>query len=147
MLAAVTDTGTRFEALGGEFALRAIIDDFVERLFADTMIGFFFARASKDRIKQKEFEHAAAWLGAPIAYTGKPLREAHAKHPIMGGQFARRRALLERTLRDHGLDETLIADWLAHQDSLRDQVTQDAPDECNDARAAERARTRNEEER
>lgn len=122
---------SNFERLGGEARLRAIIDDFVERAFGDMMIGFFFRSASKARVKEKEYEHAAQWLGADVQYTGRPLRDAHGKHPIMGGQFNRRRRLLEQTLRDHGVDEVLISQWLAHQDSLRGEITQDALGQCN----------------
>ena len=39
---------SHFDEIGGEPVLRAIIDDFVERVFGDTMIGFLFARASKN---------------------------------------------------------------------------------------------------
>ena len=49
-----------FDQLGGEPKLRAIIDDFVERLFADPMIGFFFRKSSKERIKAKEYEFTGA---------------------------------------------------------------------------------------
>jgi hemoglobin len=76
---------TFYDQLGGEAALRAIIDDFVERVFADTMIGFFFRDVPIKRIKELEFQHAAELLGGPVPYKGRPLREAHAKHPIMGG--------------------------------------------------------------
>ena len=73
---------TLFDDLGGEPVLRRIIDRFVDRVFDDVMIGFFFRNARKERIKQKEYEHAAQHLGAPIAYTGRPLDEAHRAHPI-----------------------------------------------------------------
>ncbi|MDB4991238.1 MAG: Bacterial-like globin, partial [Myxococcaceae bacterium] len=43
---------TYFDELGGELALRSLIDEFVERVFADTMIGFLFARANKERVKR-----------------------------------------------------------------------------------------------
>ncbi|MET0286954.1 MAG: group 1 truncated hemoglobin [Polyangiales bacterium] len=121
---------TYFEQLGGEPVLRGIIDEFVDRIFADTMIGFFFQRANKERTKRFEYEHAAAFLGAAIAYGGRDLREAHKKHPIMGGQFARRRRILESTLEKHGVPADIRAAWLAHQDSLRDEVTADPEGEC-----------------
>ena len=51
---------TYFEQIGGEPALRAIIDAFVERTFADTMIGFFFQHANKERIKRFEYADSVA---------------------------------------------------------------------------------------
>jgi hypothetical protein len=35
----------------------------VDRTFDDMMIGFFFARASRERVKEFEYQHAAAFLG------------------------------------------------------------------------------------
>jgi hemoglobin len=132
---------TYFEEIGGEFALRAIIDEFVERVCEDTMIGFLFARVNRERLKRMEYEHAAAFLGGGVAYTGRDLREAHRRHPIMGGHFGRRRQLLKNTLQRRQVPPHVVDAWLAHQDALRDQVTGDQLTECNDARAAARVET------
>jgi hemoglobin len=122
---------TYFEELGGEAFVSAIIDDFVERIFADTMIGYLFARASKERVKRFEYEHAAEFLGAQVTYSGRPLRDAHGKHPIMGGHFGRRRQLLKNTLEAHRVPAHIVAAWLAHQDALKDEVTSDPVGQCN----------------
>jgi len=121
-----------YDELGGEAALRAVIDDFVDRMFGDLMIGFLFRNADRVRIKEMEFQHAAAHLGGPVQYGGQPLRQAHAKHRIMGGQFARRRELLRRTLQDHHAPEHVIAAWIAHTESLRAEVTSDPDGQCID---------------
>lgn len=126
-----------FEQVGGEFGVRAIIDEFVERVCADTMIGFFFARVDRPRLKQLEYEHAARFLGADIPYTGRELSAAHRRHPILGGHFARRRAILQQTLQRHRVPPALIEAWLAHQDALRGEVTQDDLTECTDTRYTE----------
>ena len=122
---------THFEQIG-EFKLRAIIDDFVERTVADTMIGFFFARVDRARLKRMEYEHAARFLGADIPYTGRAIEDAHRRHPILGGHFARRRQILKQTLERHGNPPPLVEAWLAHQDALREQVTRDEITQCND---------------
>lgn len=114
----------------GAAELRAIIDDFVDRMFDDLMIGFFFRRASRERIKEMEYQHAAEHLGGPVSYGGRPLREAHAPHRIMGGHFARRSKILSDVLVAHGVPEDIRAEWLAHVESLRHQVTSDRGSEC-----------------
>jgi hemoglobin len=126
----VLEEQTPFEALGGEPALRAIIDDFVGRIFADMMIGFFFRNSDQRRIAELEYQHAAEHLGGPVKYRGKPLGQAHGPHRIMGGQFNRRREILRRTLADHGAPERVVTAWLAHNDSLRGEITGDRSDEC-----------------
>lgn len=121
---------TAFDRIGGEPALRAIIDEFVDRMFDDVMIGFFFRRVSRERIKEMEYQHAAEHLGGPVVYRGRPIREAHAPHRIMGGQFARRTKILSDVLEKHGVPEDIRSAWLAHVESLRDQVTSDRGSEC-----------------
>lgn len=113
---------TDFERVGGAEGLRAIIDDFCARVFRDVMIGFLFDGKNQRRIVEMEYRHAAEHLGGPIAYTGRSMREAHARSPIMGGMFLRRRKILENTLHDHHVDADVIARWLAVVDSLRAQV-------------------------
>lgn len=127
-----------FEELGGEPALRRIIDRFVDRVFDDVMIGFFFRNASRERIKDKEYEFAARHLGADIAYTGKPIAEAHAAHPIMGGQFMRRLQILKQTLEEEGVPEHIREHWLSHTEKLRSLVTRDAGGRCDPDAALER---------
>lgn len=121
---------TLFDELGGEPALRAVIDDFVGRVFGDMMIGFFFRNADRRRIAELEYQHAAEHLGGPVKYRGKPLAQAHRPHRIMGGQFNRRRELLKKTLVDHGAPERVIAAWLAHNETLRGEITGDRSGEC-----------------
>ena len=119
-----------FTRIGGEAALRAIIDDFVGRVFDDAMIGFFFRNASRDRLREMEYQHAAEHLGGGVTYQGRPLRAAHAPHRIMGGQFERRTKILSDVLIAHGVDDEVRGRWLAHTESLRDQITGDAGSEC-----------------
>jgi truncated hemoglobin YjbI len=121
-----------FEQLGGEPGLRAIVDDFVDRVVDDIMIGFMFRAVNRRRLKELEYQHAAEHLGGAVHYTGRPLRQAHAQHRIMGGQFARRRELLRKTLVDHNAPQAVIDAWLAHTDSLRSLVTTDSEGECTD---------------
>ena len=123
---------THFERIGGEPKLRAIIDDFVDRIFDDIMIGFFFRNVDRRRLKELEFQHAAEHLGGPVRYGGRPLKQAHAAHRIMGGQFARRKEVLRQTLVAHGVAPEIIDAWLAHTESLRLQVTSDPDGQCTD---------------
>lgn len=126
-----------FEKLGGEPALRAIIDRFVDRVMDDMMIGFLFARVNRARLKQLEYEFAATHLGAEVPYTGRPLDVAHERHPILGGQFNRRLKILERTLAELKAPPDVAERWLAHNEALRPLITQDASSECDPTRAAE----------
>ena len=122
---------TLFAQLGGEVKLRAIIDDFIDRVFADRMIGFFFRNADRGRIKELEYQLAAVFLGAPIVYEGRPLAKVHVNHPIMGGHFARRRQILKETLEFHQVSEGIIAALLNHTEALRSQITAETGSGCD----------------
>ena len=121
---------TLYEELGGEDKLRQIISDFVDRVYGDTMIGFFFRGVDPVRIKELEFQHAAVFLGANLRYEGRPLPAAHKKHRIMGGQFARRKRILQEVLAAHGVVAHIASAWLAHTESLRAAVTRDGVGVC-----------------
>lgn len=133
---------TLYEELGGEAKLRQIIDTFIDRVFEDRMIGFFFRHADKNRIKEMEFQLTARFLGADVEYKGRPLDEAHARHPIMGGQFARRLQLLKETLKEHGVPKHIQDAWIEHTESLRSLITRDAGSDCDPMLAREKARSR-----
>src|SRR5512145_2628034 len=122
---------TPFEQLGGEIRLRRIVSDFIDRVFADRMIGFFFRQADKERIKEMEYQLAAEFLGGAVKYQGRPLDQVHRKHPIMGGHFARRKQILKETLEFHAVPESLKAAWLQHTEELRPLITAQAGSECD----------------
>lgn len=123
---------TPFEQLGGESDLRVIIDQFVDRMFDDIMIGFFFARADRDRIKRFEYQHAAEFLGADVQYEGRALRTAHGPHAIRGGHFERRKTILRKVLQENGVDDDIVSAWMTYIESLRAQITADPGSECRD---------------
>ena len=119
-----------FDKIGGD-ALRAVITDFYGRIFRDVMIGFMFQGKDRQHLIDREWELAAALLGAPgVTYTGRPMRTAHAQHSIFGGQFERRLQLLRETLADHAVDPAVQQAWIDHTLSLRDQITRDRGSEC-----------------
>ena len=128
-----------FERLGGEPKLKEIVDSFIDRVFADRMIGFFFRNADRARIKELEYQLAAECLGADVKYTGRPLGQIHANHPIMGGQFERRRQILKETLESFQVAEEIKLTLLDHTDRLRHLITPETGSECDPIAARRRA--------
>ena len=131
-----------FKQLGGESQLRAIINTFIDRVFEDWMIGFFFRNADRARIKEMEYQLAAGFLGAEIQYQGRPLGKVHANHPIMGGHFARRRQILKETLECYQVSKEIQTVWLNHTDSLRPLITPEPGSACDPVAARERVSRR-----
>ena len=132
---------TFFEQLGGEQELRTIVDAFIDRVFDDRMIGFFFRNADKQRIKDLEYQLTAHFLGAEVEYQGRPLDQVHAKHPIMGGHFARRRQILKDTLDLYHVPEPIKEAWLTHTDALRPLITPQKDSECDPNALAQKVKS------
>ena len=125
---------TPFQELGGEPVLRTIVRVFVERMLADPMIGFFFRKVDPERLIEMEYQFTARFLGAPVEYTGRTIRDAHGRHPIMGGQFDRRRRILEEVIDEYGVQPEVKRAWLQHVDDLRPLVTRDGAGECDETK-------------
>jgi len=125
---------TDYERVGEE-RLRAIIDDFVARTTSDMMIGYLFRDVDPARLAKHEFQFTARAMGARIRYEGRSIGAAHAKHTIMGGQFARRSWLLRQTLVEHAVADDIVERLSAHMDRLRPLVTAQPDSACNSGSA------------
>lgn len=133
-MAVIDELGSREDALA---RLRVVIEDFYSRMVDDVMIGFLFAGKDRARLVEKETEFTARLLGADVPYTGRAIREAHARSPILGGHFERRLQILRDTLEAHRLPFHVQWEWIEHTIRLRPQVTTDRGSECNDIRPPE----------
>ena len=111
------------EEVGGEERLREIVHDFYERVFADPMIGFFFANSDLDDIVDAQVQYVRARLGDErVTYTGEPIRRAHLEHPILSGHFDRRHTILVETLDDYEVPEHVREAWIELEQRLRELV-------------------------
>lgn len=127
--------GSLLEQMGGPELLREVVDDFVDRMIADAMIGFHFRGVDPVRLKVLEAQFAAVALGSSEPYEGRPVRTTHARHPISGGQFSRRKEILRQTLHDHGVAVEVATAWLDHTERLRGAVVRGPQDRCGSAGA------------
>ena len=67
-----------YDAIGGEPALAAVVDDFYTRVTGDPELARFFAGTNMAKLKGRQVEFFAAALGGgPHAYTGATMRDAH----------------------------------------------------------------------
>ena len=78
-----------YEAIGGEPALVAVVDDFYVRVLADPQLAGFFAGTNMPKLKGRQVEFFAAALGGPDAYQGVGMREVHAGRGISQADFDR----------------------------------------------------------
>ena len=76
-----------YERLGGEAAIKAVVDEFVANVGADTRINHFFANANLDRLKGHLVNQIGQASGGPQQYTGRDMKTAHAGMGIDGPAF------------------------------------------------------------
>ena len=113
---------TPYEAIGGESAVRAVLQALYDRLFVDPMVGFLFAGKDKAHIVEQQLAFTCRFLGGPQRYDGKPLPAAHASLPLLPGHFDRRHHLLGQILREQGVPEEVQRAWLDIDEGLRTSV-------------------------
>lgn len=111
--------GTDFSRAGGEPVVRLVVERFVERVFADAIIGFYFEGKDRGQIAAREYEHAARALGADVPYTGRPIPELHQPLRINAGQFRRRLAILAQEIDRAGVPAEVRERWLASQRAMQ----------------------------
>lgn len=76
-----------FEQFGGKPGIDALMEDFMVKLIEDPRTRNYFAEADQTHIKAMLAEQFCVILGGPCTYTGKGMREAHAKLVINQGGF------------------------------------------------------------
>jgi truncated hemoglobin YjbI len=87
---------TLYERLGGEAAIKAVIDDFVARSADNPKVNFFRKGTAKewkptpaqvDNLKKLLVEQVASAAGGPQKYTGRSMKEVHAGMGITQAEF------------------------------------------------------------
>jgi hemoglobin len=119
---------TPYESIGGEQAVRAVLQALYDRLFDDPIVGFLFEGKDKAHIVEQQVAFTCSFLGGPQPYTGKPLPEAHAKLPLLAGHFDRRHFVLEQVLEQQSVPEEARTAWLRIDAALRPSVLAAAED-------------------
>ena len=76
-----------YDAIGGEPALVAVVNDFYDRVVGDPELAGFFAGISMNKLKGRQVEFFAAALGGPHSYSGAPMRLAHQGRGIRQEHF------------------------------------------------------------
>jgi hemoglobin len=76
-----------FKQFGERPGLVALMDDFMINLVADPRTRPFFADSDQKHVKEELVDQFCVILGGPCTYSGKGMKEAHAKMVINEAQF------------------------------------------------------------
>jgi hemoglobin len=89
---------TLYKRLGGRDGIRAVVDDFYDRLVADEEIGPFFEGSNMELLRRTQTDFLCEAAGGPETYDAAPIREAHRHVPFTPAHIQRAVELLEESL-------------------------------------------------
>ncbi|MGZ5000728.1 MAG: group I truncated hemoglobin [Methylomonas sp.] len=114
-----------YERLGGEAAVNAAVDIFYDKVLDDYRINRFFANTDME----KQIEHLKTFMtvafGGPNNYTGRSLRDGHARLVKMGLNDSHFDIVMEHlgaTLQELNVPADLIGEAAALVESTRNDV-------------------------
>ncbi|WP_181690976.1 truncated hemoglobin [Natronomonas sp. LN261] len=93
----MTET-TLYDRLGGREGIRAVVDEFYDRLVADEKLGPFFETADLESLQRTQTDFLCEAAGGPETYDAAPVREAHLHVPLTPAHVERAVGILEESL-------------------------------------------------
>lgn len=116
--------GSLYDRLGGESAIKAVIEDFVGRCAGDSRINPKFARTDVPRLKAMLVEQVAEATGGPIRYSGRSMPETHLGMQVTAGEFDALVEDLVATLNQFGVPGAEQAELLGVLGPLRGDIVE-----------------------
>lgn len=104
---AVSAAKSIYERIGGEAAIRAVVDDFVPAAAADPKVNFtrdgrwHASEAAVSHLKNMLVEFLGSALGGPQRYSGRDMKTTHAGLRITQAEFDALAGHLKATLEKH----------------------------------------------
>ncbi|MXR21638.1 group I truncated hemoglobin [Halobacterium bonnevillei] len=96
---------TLYERLGERPGIRAVVDDFYDRLLADDDLGPFFEGADVESLRRTQTDFLCEAAGGPETYDAAPVREAHIDVPFTPAHIERAVELLYESLDEYGVPD------------------------------------------
>ena len=78
---------TLYERLGGLDAIKAVVEDFRDRVAGDDRINLKFARTDLARLTKMLTDQVCEATSGPCHYNGRSMKEAHAGMKVTKGEF------------------------------------------------------------
>ena len=97
-----------YHAVGGGPAVKAVVEDFYQRVLQDRRLAHFFTGVDLPRLKRHQALLVTKVLGGPDGYTGRSLRDAHSGLGITPADFRRVLDHLVAALQQAGVPPEII---------------------------------------
>jgi hemoglobin len=116
------DPVSLYERVGGDPAMRAVLDGLYARVVADPELAPIFERVNIERHSRRAAAFVAAATGGPIPWAGRDMESAHRALRVTNEQFDRVAGHLNDTLEAMSVPEPLAGELLILVGSLRAQI-------------------------
>lgn len=113
-----------YDRLGGRTAITAVVDSFVARVAADARINNKFARSDIGRVKAMLVDQICAQTGGPCTYSGRSMKESHAKMGVTDGEFDALVEDLVATLKSFNVPDKEQNELLAALGSMKGDIVE-----------------------
>ncbi|GAB3685637.1 hypothetical protein GCM10028857_16460 [Salinarchaeum chitinilyticum] len=94
-----------YDRLGGHDAIRAVVDDFYDRLIDDPELGPFFEDADLEHLRRTQTDFLCEAAGGPEIYEGPSVRDAHLEVSFEPEHVERAVELLQESLDAFDVDD------------------------------------------
>lgn len=114
-----------YERIGGEAAVQATVDKLYEKILADRLLSPFFEHIDMKRLRNSQTAFVTFAFGGPNHYSGRGMRNAHAKAVESGLSDAHFDAVaghLTAAMAELGVSRPLIDEAIAIVATTRDDV-------------------------
>jgi hemoglobin len=122
-----------WDRLGGEKAVRAVVEDFVASAAPDPKVNFFRDGKYKldakgvEKLKQQLVELVSMVTGGPLKYTGRSMKESHKGMGITDAEFDALAGHLVATLKKFNVPQAEMDELVKIVASTRGDIVEKAP--------------------
>jgi hemoglobin len=122
--AAMAQEKSLYDRLGGKDAIKAVVDEFVNIVAADSRINKKFARSNIDRLKFELVEQICEGTGGPCKYKGRDMKTAHKNMGVTTGEFNALVENLVKALDKFNVGEKEKNELLGILGPMKDQIVE-----------------------
>lgn len=120
-----------WDALNQDTGLREILTNFYAKVYTDPKLSVFFEGVTRERAIEKQFSFLKSIFTGEKCYFGDHPKTAHHWMVISDELFDYRENLMEKSLREYGLEEYLVSRWRSVEEVFRGAIVKSEPFELN----------------
>jgi hemoglobin len=118
----LTESSSLFARLGGDGAVKAVVDRFYQRVIDDPDLAAYFAGVELSVLRRHQVAFISQATGGPADYDGLEMKAAHERLSVTGPAFDRVVEHLVATLQEKGIPPGEIEEVGAVLGPLREQI-------------------------